>query len=285
MIFNIPLNGYCRHMVRNFLFGSLSALALFSAMPVKGQTQSFDQFIKATVLPGWQTETGTQMAGLRLELAPGWKTYWRSPGEAGIPPSFSWEGSTNFGSVTIHWPTPKVYDLNGLETIGYKNTVVIPLEFTPSQAGQPITLDGSVNLGVCEDVCVPVNLKLTGVLSPQITTPDVGITAALEHRPTPAAMAGVGTVVCNVKPMPDGLRLTVTIPVTKSGANEKAVVELDDPTVWVSEAETTRDGNDLIAVSDLYPDAPATYKLDPSLLRFTVFREGGAIDIRGCQTG
>ncbi len=285
VIFNLRRDGYCRGMIRRLLFGSLSAIALFTALPAAGQAQTFDQFVKATVLPGWKTQSGTQMAGLRLELAEGWKTYWRSPGEAGIPPSFSWEGSDNFGSVKIHWPTPKIYDLNGLETIGYKNSVVIPLEFTPRQPDQPITLDGSVNLGVCEDVCIPVNLKLTGVLSPQVTTPDSGIQAALDHRPTPAAMAGIGTVLCSVMPMQDGLRLTVRIPVAATGGTEKTVVELADPAVWVSEAKTTRAGDAIVAVSDLYPEPPEGYKLDPSLLRFTVFQEDRAIDIRGCQIG
>ena len=68
---------------------------------------------------GWQMQNGHHMAGLSLQLAPDWKTYWRAPGEAGIPPLFDWSGSTNVQSVRVHWPSPVVFHLNGMQTIGY----------------------------------------------------------------------------------------------------------------------------------------------------------------------
>ncbi|MFY8145805.1 MAG: protein-disulfide reductase DsbD domain-containing protein, partial [Rhodobacter sp.] len=77
------------------------ALACLSH-PARAMTQ--DDLLSAEVLPGWRTEQGTHMAALRLTLAPGWKTYWRSPGDAGIPPLFNWSGSQNLSGVRVHWP-------------------------------------------------------------------------------------------------------------------------------------------------------------------------------------
>ncbi|MCX8508161.1 MAG: protein-disulfide reductase DsbD family protein, partial [Rhodobacteraceae bacterium] len=73
------------------LLSAVLALAapLAQAQPVP------DNLLKAEILPGWRTESGSQMAALRLTMAPGWKTYWRAPGDAGIPPRFDWTGSAN----------------------------------------------------------------------------------------------------------------------------------------------------------------------------------------------
>jgi DsbC/DsbD-like thiol-disulfide interchange protein len=76
-------------------------------------------------------ENGGHMAAVELQLAPGWKTYWRSPGDAGIPPSFDWSGSENVKSVRLHWPAPEVFEANGMQTIGYHERLVLPVEITP----------------------------------------------------------------------------------------------------------------------------------------------------------
>jgi len=279
-------------MIKHILLGALTATTLFAVRPSDGQAQTpmqnsaqdlapnFDQFVKATVLPGWRTADGTHMAGLELQLAPGWKTYWRSPGDAGIPPSFDWQGSANIGAVKIHWPAPKVFVLNGLLTIAYKDRVVFPIEITPATDGQPIEIEARVDLGVCEDVCVPVSLDIQGLLSPDQTMADTEISTALNAQPTP----GQGAVTCNVEDLKDGLKVTARIPLPPAGDTDVAVIEFSDPAVWVSEAETKRVGDNLIATSELIPEPAAPFALDASALRFTVFQKDGAFDFQGCQT-
>ena len=90
-----------------------ATLALLAA-PALATTQ--DDVLSAQLRPGWQMENGGHMAAVELQLAPGWKTYWRSPGDAGIPPTFDWSGSDNVRSVRIHWPAPLVFDANGMQT-------------------------------------------------------------------------------------------------------------------------------------------------------------------------
>ncbi|MBK1635568.1 protein-disulfide reductase DsbD domain-containing protein [Rhodovulum adriaticum] len=241
------------------------------------------QILHAELLPGWQTEDGTYMAGLRLDLAPGWKTYWRAPGDAGIPPRFDWSGSQNLVGVQVHWPAPKVFISNGMRTIGYDSQVVLPVELTPAKPGEPIALRAHMELGVCHDICMPMDLRLDSAL------PTEGrgwqqepIRAALDARPVSAEQAHVGQVRCEVEPIADGLRLTAKIDMPTLGPDEAAVFELPDPSIWVSEAQTARQGMRVVARADLVPVTGQPFALDRSAVRITVLGEERAVDIRGC---
>lgn len=104
-------------------------------------------------------------AGLELELADGWKTYWRSPGEVGIPPTINWNKSKNISDVEFLWPAPKRFRAFGIENFGYKGAVVFPLRVVLDTPGEPAQLHAKVNLLVCSNVCVPQDFVLTLDLS------------------------------------------------------------------------------------------------------------------------
>ncbi|SIO46845.1 Thiol-disulfide interchange protein, contains DsbC and DsbD domains [Rhodovulum sp. ES.010] len=263
------------------LFRSLCAAALLAAAAVPtANADAPEGVISAEFIPGWQTDRGTYMAGLHLRLAPGWKTYWRAPGDAGIPPRFDWAGSRNIAGAELHWPTPRVFVSNGLRTIGYENDVVLPIEITPQEAGRPMDLRGRVELGVCQDICMPLELSLTGHL-PDAPRP-APIRAALADRPMSAGEAQVRGVRCAVEPISDGLRLTAEIDLPTLGGREAAVFELADPSIWISEADMTRDGDRLVARADLVPVSGQPFALDRSTVRITLLGESRAVDIRGC---
>ena len=160
--------------------------------------------ISVEVLPGWRTPEGTHMAGLRFRLAPGWKTYWRAPGDAGIPPLFAWGGSQNVAGAVLHWPVPEVSYPNGMRTIGYADEVVIPVELTPSGPGAPLRLAGTVELGVCSDICMPMTLSF-GADLPADGERDGAIVAALVDRPLTPGEAGVSSALCHAVPTDGGL--------------------------------------------------------------------------------
>ena len=242
--------------------------------------EPLDDVIGAEFLPGWQMEDGTVMAGVRLTLEPGWKTYWRAPGDAGIPPQFNFSGSHNLASVQIHWPRPQVIWQNDMRSIGYKSDVVLPVALRPVKVGKPITIAAQVDLGVCEDICLPVTLNFNGLLPAQ--GGEAEIRAALAHQPEPSASAGVGAVTCAAQPISDGIRLTAHIPVAPLGGEEVAVIELQDKAVWVSEATIRREGALLVATADLVPPAARPFALDRSDVRITLLAGARAIDIRGC---
>ncbi|GLQ05678.1 hypothetical protein GCM10007924_08990 [Sneathiella chinensis] len=98
--------------------------------------------------------------GVQFVLDPGWKTYWRSPGDAGIPPQFDWDGSSNIEKVEILWPRPTRIESFGLTTWGYENEVVLPVKLTLADPEKPLQVRMSAYFGVCKDVCIPVNRDL-----------------------------------------------------------------------------------------------------------------------------
>ena len=265
--------------MRSVLTPALLAAAL--AAPLGALAQSLDDVVSGSLVTGWRMENGRHMAAIRLSLAPGWKTYWRSPGDAGIPPRFDWSGSENVAGVAVHWPVPRVFDQNGLTSVGYSGEVVMPIEVTPSTAGE-IMLGGEVQIGVCQDICIPVWLEISGALPVEGAAGAEAIRGVLANRPMTPTEAGVGAVHCEAEPIADGMRVTVRMPMPPLAADEASVMEYADPEVWISEAETRREGNHLVAVADLVPPEAQPFALARDGLRFTVLGDGRAVDIRGC---
>lgn len=106
-------------------------------------------------------------AGIEIRLAPGWKTYWRYPGDTGVPPTFDFAGSQNVKSTTVQWPVPERFsDGAGGFSVGYVGDVVLPLKVTPADHAQPSTLHVRLNYAICGKLCVPakatLELALTG---------------------------------------------------------------------------------------------------------------------------
>jgi DsbC/DsbD-like thiol-disulfide interchange protein len=254
-------------------------LSLALAPPALAFSQ--DDILTGQFLSGWRMENGHQMAALSLSLSPGWKTYWRAPGEAGIPPEFDWSGSENIRSVRWHWPSPSVFHSNGLQTVGYHDALVLPVEITPIDPARPVKVSLHVDLGVCNDICMPASLAFSASLLPA-TRPDAAIRAALEAGPRSGGQAGLKSISCTVQPISDGLRLTARIDLPQRAPDEVVVFETADRRVWVSEAMTARDGGTLVSSADLVPSGGGPFALDRQGVTVTVLGGGGAVEIAGC---
>jgi DsbC/DsbD-like thiol-disulfide interchange protein len=263
-------------------FALIACLSVF-ALPASAQSKQTLDTLDATLLPGWQTESGTHMAGLTLQLAPGWKTYWRSPGEAGIPPLFNWQGSENLKSVQVYWPRPAVFHTNGMQSIGYHDAVTLPLEVTAIDPGKPVRLHATIDLGVCKDICLPAALDLTtDLVAPGIA--DASIAAALAAQPD-VAPPNAGAVTCQITPIADGLTVTATLRLTALGLTETVAFETTQPDIWVAEATTTRTADKLVSVTDMVAPTAVPFDLDPSLITITVLAGDGAVEFQGCPLG
>lgn len=260
---------------------ALSALLAVLLPGAAARATSQDEVLAASVLTGWTTPEGTHMAALRLDLAPGWKTYWRSPGDAGIPPQFDWSGSVNVKSVRLHWPAPSVFVTNGMQTIGYHDQLILPVELVPGDPSQPMRLAAEVDLGICQEICLPASLDLAaGIDGPG--APDALIQGALQKQPRSGAEAGLTSITCRVEQIADGLRLTATIALPGQGKRETVAFETGDPSIWVSEAIASRQGGVLTAVTELVPPSGQPFALDRSGVTVTVISEAGAVEMRGC---
>lgn len=109
---------------------------------------------------------GRVVAGLAVDLPEGWKTYWRMPGDAGIPPMIDAGASTGVGLVAVRYPAPERFDEAGLTAVGYTRSVVLPLDVALADPKRPGHLSVSVMIGLCHDVCVPFETKLEADVGP-----------------------------------------------------------------------------------------------------------------------
>lgn len=234
------------------------------------------------LLAGWPTPEGGRVAGLRIELEPGWKTYWRVPGEAGIPPSFDWSGSRNLADLRVRWPSPHAFESYGMTTLGYGGEVILPLEITPQDPDRPVTLRLSLAFGVCSDICVPAHAELERELPPRGEGATAPIAAALETTPRPAAQAGARMESCALRRGPDGRRLEAVLRLAAAPqGGVHAVVEAPPP-MWFEPARVQAEGARLTVAAALDSASDAGWAARDAL-RLTVIHDGGAIEFSGCQ--
>jgi suppressor for copper-sensitivity B len=99
--------------------------------------------------------------GLQFQLKHGWKIYWRSPGDAGFPPAIDWKGSDNLAEAVMSWPAPRRFSVSGLETMGYKDEVVLPVVARLSDPGRGLILRATVDYLACDIICVPGHASLS----------------------------------------------------------------------------------------------------------------------------
>ena len=102
--------------------------------------------------------------GLQVQMAEGWKIYWRSPGEAGYPPQVDWSGSENLESATFRWPVPHRFELFGLQTFGYGGEVVLPIDARAADPSKAVRLEAKVDYLTCKEICVPRKATLAMTL-------------------------------------------------------------------------------------------------------------------------
>src|ERR1700738_2390926 len=127
------------------------------------------------------------LGGIAFQLEPGWKTYWRTPGDSGVPPRFDFSKSENIEAVTVLWPAPTKFDDGaGGHSLGYHNQVVLPLRIVAKSADKPVTLRADINYAVCEKLCIPVQANAELAITSVASTEDSALFAALDTVPKPA---------------------------------------------------------------------------------------------------
>jgi DsbC/DsbD-like thiol-disulfide interchange protein len=139
-------------------------------------------------------------AGVEIRLDPGWKTYWRYPGDSGVPPTLDFAGSENVKSVTVLWPAPEQFaDGAGGHLIGYRGDVVLPLRIIPTDATVPSSLRVKLGYAVCGNLCVPAEADLDLVLSGKGGAEEPALVAAEARVPRPVPLgAGTGLAIRSV---------------------------------------------------------------------------------------
>jgi DsbC/DsbD-like thiol-disulfide interchange protein len=127
------------------------------------------------------------LGGIAFQLQDGWKTYWRTPGDSGVPPRFDFSKSDNVEAVTVMWPAPRQFDDGaGGTSLGYKHQVVLPLRIVAKNPDKPLVLRADINYAVCEKLCVPVEAKAELAFASVASTEDATLSEALNAVPKPA---------------------------------------------------------------------------------------------------
>ena len=122
-------------------------------------------------------------AGIEMKLLSGWHTYWRYPGDSGVPPRFDFAGSGNLKSAKVLYPAPVVHSDEAGQTIGYEGSVVFPIEVTPKEPGKPVALKLKIDYAVCEKLCVPAEGSASLELAPGASTQGAAVKAAFARVP------------------------------------------------------------------------------------------------------
>ena len=130
----------------------LSCLAL--PLLAGGARAGLERHYRVSLLAGNYAD-GRHLAGVHVELDGLWKTYWRVPGDAGIPPQFDWSGSQNAAAVELRYPLPNRYRDAAGESIGYKDRVLFPVSVTPRDPDKPVRLRLDLFFAVCDVICIP----------------------------------------------------------------------------------------------------------------------------------
>lgn len=176
-----------RTLLRNVLLGCVLTMISQPALAAIGPWVSTDK-VRARLVATAPAADGTVDSAIEIELAPGWKTYWRSPGDAGVPPNFDFSASRNALATAVEYPAPIRHDDGYAASNVYHDRVLLPVRFTVVDPGKPVKLDVRMDIGICEEICIPVNLQT----SLDVSGPDNDLGAAELVATARAILPGAG---------------------------------------------------------------------------------------------
>lgn len=217
------------------------------------------------------------LGGIEFELQDGWKTYWRTPGDSGVPPRIDFTRSENVESVTPLFPAPmKFPDGAGGVSYGYQKHLVLPLRIVPKSADKPVTLRATIDYAICERLCLPVDASLELGFVDAVSAMDTELASALNTVPKPVEVGAGPSGIRDVQR--DGNRVVVDIEKPQSGHIELFV---EGPTPSWSLPEPKPDDHAPAGLSRFAFDLegmPPGAQAQGAALKFTLVGRDGAYE-------
>lgn len=181
------------------LLAAALAFAVLAPAPVNAQQEpgaspwAVSPKSRARLISSGPPREGVYAAGVEILLQGEALTYWRNPGDAGVPPSFDFAGSVNLAAAEVTYPAPERHDEGGAQAFGWRKALVFPIAVRPVDAARPVTLDLMLRYAACEAICVPSEGRMRLTLSPKDPTHRHAerIAAWRARAPRPAASMGV----------------------------------------------------------------------------------------------
>lgn len=270
-----------RRLFQNSVTGGCLAAAVVVSPALAADTSDWasGEYSAVRLIAGSRpaAEPGLLRAGVEVKLTPGWKTYWRYPGDSGVPPRFDFARSRNVESVTVAWPAPRRFSDSGGQVIGYKGAVVLPLRIKPADPSRPVELDLRLDYAICDKLCIPVEAEARLLVDGSGSTQDAALAAAEERIPrhatlgegTPAITAvsrdAGGRVVVDVAAPPD-----TTVDLFVEGPTAEWALPLPKPVPAANGAR--RFAFDLDGL-------PSGASADGAALRFTLVSPSGSVEV------
>lgn len=203
----------------------------------------------------------TVTLGLEIRLAPHWKTYWRTPGTAGLPVTIDWTNSTNLKSADIAWPAPRRFEFSGIESFGYTDELVLPITAHVATPGQALHLAAAVNMMACAELCIPFNFNLAlDIPAGQAVPSSFAETISGWQQRVPQATHD-GLSIDRVETL--GNTYSVTVTATPALTTPELIVEA--PSGYMYGAPRLVQGNPATLIVTRLGEAPADLKPDPSI--------------------
>jgi DsbC/DsbD-like thiol-disulfide interchange protein len=204
--------------VARFRLGLAAAAMAAGLAPAHGEDASAwasDAHSQVRLIAGTNApRQPTLRAGIDIKLAPGWKTYWRYPGDSGVPPRFDFAASRNVKDVQVLWPAPERMAEAGGQSIGYHGRVIMPLKVMPIDPAQPVLLNLKLDYAVCEKLCVPAQAAAKLTLAPAASSQDADLKQAEARVPKPSKLgAGDPLAIRTVRRDDGGARPRVIVDV------------------------------------------------------------------------
>lgn len=216
------------------------------------------------------------VAGLEVRLQPRFITYWRDPGDAGVPPSFSFAGSTNLRTATVRYPVPRRLDEAGAVAFGYEGDVTFPILVVPEDPSRPVGLAVALDYAACHEICLPAHADLRLSLDGRPSAEAGRVEEALAAVPRPATVGAPGRPAV-LAVTPDGT--TGDFAVTATAAGSGATLFVEAPEGWAYEAGAGRAEGDTTLFPVKRLDHPKGVERPPAPLTLTLGTPDGAIEV------
>lgn len=262
-------------MILLVLLFNIVGSSVFSQSPIIG-LKSVD------IIRGWRQSDDIHIAAINIKLEDGWKTYWRVPGIGGIAPILNWDKSKNIKNISQIWPTPNIYNEYGLQTIGYKDELLLPLQIQPIDKKQPIHLSITIDFGICSDVCVPIQTSVEERLPERTSIGKKNILDTLEKAILSGKKSPFKIVKCNIIPIKDGFEVNAFFEgLTSFDKDTLGVVEYPvKQNGWINQKASLISSNQLSVHAIVYNKS--IHFIDRSDLTLTIFTKNKAFEFDGC---
>ncbi len=249
------------------VFGAATPAVAAEASPWARAAQSQARLIEGADVGG------APVAGVEIRLEPRFITYWRDPGDAGVPPTFSFAGSTNLKAASVRYPAPRRLDEAGAAAFGYEGDVTFPIVVEPADPAQPVRLVVTLDYAACHDICLPAHADLRLTLDGQPSAEAGRVAEALAAVPRPAALGGAGAPAVR-SVTPDGAGgFTARV----AGTDPTLFVEA--PEGWAFAVGPGRAETDAVVFPVKRLDHPAAVDGLPASVTLTLVTAEGAIEV------